>query len=106
MPWTIPWILRGSTRWVVPRGSNLKLGTKWLWDFLTYDGYKDAKNVTAPTLIVSAGHDGTVAKPYEHRIFARRFSNAKQITIPKAGHNFRKHENQVAGTITEWLTSS
>jgi len=106
MPFVLPWLITGTRYWKAPHGTKRALGRQWIFDFLKFDGYEDARHITMPTLIISAGGDTTVAKPYEHRRFARMFPNATHRSVPGAPHPFTGHERAVAATISTWLTSS
>jgi alpha-beta hydrolase superfamily lysophospholipase len=110
LPFTLPiglwWLARNKNKTPGPNHSNLPLDRTWLLDFMKFDGRRDAPYVSAPTLIVSASRDGTVASPRAHFQLAERFPKATMVVIPGAKHVFWKHEHKVADTIIQWLTSS
>ncbi|MGE5541363.1 MAG: alpha/beta hydrolase [Bacillota bacterium] len=106
LPFALMWLIRGHWKMLGIDGRKFVLGPDWLKDFARYSGYKCAPLITAPTLIISAERDYTVAKPREHRLYARRFPNAEHSTITWADHDFDGHEAEVAATIRQWLTSS
>jgi pimeloyl-ACP methyl ester carboxylesterase len=108
LPFTLPlglwWLVRNKNKTPGPDRKKLPLDRGWLIDFMKFDTKRDAPYVSAPTLIVSASKDGTVADPKAHFSLAQRFTNALCTVIPGANHIFWKHEKQVADTITQWLT--
>ena len=100
------WLLRNKNKTPGPERSKLPLDRGWLTDFMKYNMNHDASYVSAPTLIISASRDRTVANPIAQFGLAKRFPDALSVVIPGAGHVFWKHEKRVADTITKWLTSS
>ena len=78
----------------------------WILDYFKYDTRKDAPHVHLPTLIISAGDDLIVAGPAAQATLTALFPNARQKVVPHASHIFDKHEEELADTIKEWLTSS
>lgn len=108
-PYLLWWLVVGSRPTWNPFGQFKKLkplGRRWLLDFLAYDGYQDARTCSIPSLVISASQDGTVAKPFEHRRFARAFGDCQQAVIAGADHDFRGYEDELAATIRQWLLSS
>lgn len=106
LPWALMYIVRGHWRLLGIDKKRFLLGPNWLRDFGKLNGYKFAKNISVPTLIISAEKDYTVAKAHEHRAYARRFLHAEHSTISWADHDFDGHEDEVVATIRQWLTSS
>ncbi len=106
VPYFLLWLIVGYRRWYGPYGSRPRLGRRWVFDFFRFDGYRSAHSISVPVLIVSAGKDHTVARPWEHRSFARAFNNATHRVVPGAAHAFPKHTEEAAGIVTSWLTSS
>lgn len=78
----------------------------WILDYLRYDTFVDAAHVTVPTLVISAEKDLAVAGPEIHAALTKRFKNATQVVIGDADHVFGAHEQELADTIKQWLTSS
>jgi pimeloyl-ACP methyl ester carboxylesterase len=76
----------------------------WILDFFKYDTRKDAPYVSVPVLVVSAGDDLVVAGPQRQAALSARFPNATQVVVPGASHTFHEHEEELADTITTWLT--
>ena len=106
LPFLLAWLIQGKRKWPGPKGEDFYLGRGWIFDFFTFNGYRYARHVHVPTLVISAGKDGTVARPYEHAIFVRKFENATQKVVPGARHAFQGHEEEVADIVSAWLTSS
>ena len=106
IPYFLLWLIVGHRRWYGPYGSRPRLGRRWVFDFFRFDGYRSARTISIPILIVSAGKDHTVARPWEHRSFARAFKSVTHQVVPGAAHAFPKHTEEAAGIVTSWLTSS
>lgn len=106
LPWLLAWLVQGKRKWPGPKGEDFYLGRGWIFDFFTFDGYRYARNVHVPVLVVSAGKDGTVARPREHALFVRRFEHATQSVVTGASHAFEGYEQEVAGIVALWLSSS
>ena len=87
-------------------GKKFALSPLWWMDFFKFDGYSYAPNIPAPTLIISAERDHTVARPAQERAYARRFQNGTHSMVAFADHDFDGHEDEVVDTIDQWLTSS
>jgi pimeloyl-ACP methyl ester carboxylesterase len=100
------WIIGNKNKTPGPNHSKLALDRTWLFDFMKFNGKKDAPYISAPTLIVSASKDSSIVSPKAHYSLAKWFPNATNIVIPGAGHVFWKHERKLADTIAKWLTSS
>ncbi len=105
LPFALIWLIRGHRMMLGIDGKEFALSPSWWFDFLKFNGYRYATNVTAPTLIISAERDHTVAKPREHRLFTRRFPHATHTTVSWADHDFNGHEDEVIATIRQWRTS-
>lgn len=106
LPFGLLSLIRGHETVLGVEGKRFVLGAGWWKDFFSYDALRTAREVTVPTLIVSAEKDYTVAKPREHRRLAKRFAHAEHSTISWADHDFDGHEDEVAATINQWHTSS
>jgi len=106
LPFFFLWMLQGKRKWPGPEGEPFYLGRNWMFDFFTFDGFRYARKISVPTLVVSAEKDQTVARPEEHTRFVQKFSHAVQEVVPEAGHAFSGQEKEVAGIVTSWLTSS
>lgn len=104
--WIGKWLVLGEVPWPGPDGTPLRLGRRWLLDFLTYDGTWYASAITANVLLVSAERDQTVATPKYHREFAKHFAHVRHVVIKDALHAFPNHTKAVADTIRTWLSSS
>jgi pimeloyl-ACP methyl ester carboxylesterase len=100
------WLVVGEVPWPGPDGKPLRLGRRWLLDFLTYNGTRYARDITAQVLLVSAECDQTVATPKYHRAFAKHFVHIRHEVIKGALHAFPNHTKAVADTIRTWLSSS
>lgn len=98
--------LRGHVRVYGPPGRKIPLGRAWISDFLHTDVRKDAAHISAPTLVVSAEHDGAVATVRQHAAFAARFPRGTHAVVAGADHDFDGHENELAAIVATWLTSS
>lgn len=105
-PRALVWIIRGRMRWTGPHGKRLWLSRTWLFDSFNFDGYRDAKRIKVPVLIVSAGADHTVGKPFIHANLTRHFTTARHETIPRSPHAFCGFEPELADIVASWLTSS
>lgn len=105
LPFLLIWLVVGKRKWPGPEGEPFFLGRGWIFDFFTFDGYRYAKVVQVPALVVSAERDATVARPHEHAVFVRKFPHAEQKVVPEASHAFTGQEKEVAGIVTSWLTS-
>jgi pimeloyl-ACP methyl ester carboxylesterase len=99
------WLIRNKNKTPGPDHSKLPLDRQFLLDFMKFDGRHDAPYVSAPTIIISASRDTSVASPRAHDALAHRFPNATWVMIPDARHLFWKHERKLADTIIQWLTS-
>lgn len=106
LPFALMWIIRGHWKMLGIEGKEFVLGPDWLRDFRRFNGYRYAPRIAAPTLVISAERDHTVATPAEHRRYAHRFPKGEHSTIAWADHDFEGREDEVAATITQWLTSS
>lgn len=106
LPLALVDLVRGHRKMLGIDGRDFALHLGWWRDFFHFDGYEYAKDINVPTLIISAEKDHTVAKPGEHRRYTRFFSHAEHSTISWADHDFDGHEEEVADTIKQWLTSS
>lgn len=106
LPFALISLLRGHESVLGVGNRRFLLGAGWWRDFFSYDAFRSAQFVTIPTLIISAEKDFTVAKPREHRRLTKRFEHAQHSTISWADHDFDGHEEEVADTIKQWLTSS
>jgi pimeloyl-ACP methyl ester carboxylesterase len=106
LPLGLWWLIFNKNKAYGPDHRRIPLDRAWLLDFMKYDMKRDAPYVSAPTLIITAGNDGTIASPRAHEGLVHRFPRSTWITIPHARHVFIKHEHKVADTITKWLTSS
>ncbi|MDB5189421.1 MAG: hypothetical protein JWL82_378 [Parcubacteria group bacterium] len=106
LPWALLTMIRGHASLLEIDGKKFRLSPLWWNDFCKFDGYAYARAITAPTLIVSAERDHTVAKPFVHRSYTKLFRNAQHSTISWADHDFDGHEDEVVATIEQWLTSS
>lgn len=82
----------------------LPLYPPWVFDYLKYDTRRDALQVEIPVLIISAGEDEIVAGPRAHEHLANMFTQAEHVVIPNARHLFDEHEDELAATISAWLT--
>lgn len=100
------WYVKGFYDTPGPSGKKLRLGRAWLTDFIHYDGMKTASKVSVPTLVISAGNDNLVGRKQTHEKLTRALPNATHVCIEGAPHTFSGHEEEVADTITTWLTSS
>jgi pimeloyl-ACP methyl ester carboxylesterase len=101
------WILRNNFKTPGPDHYNkLPLDRGWLFDFMKFDGRKDGAYISAPTLIISASKDGSIASPKAHYELGKYMTNSTVVVIPGARHVFWKHEPKVADTMVKWLTSS
>lgn len=99
-------LVRGHMKMLGVDGKKFRLSPLWWKDFFKFDGYRYAPKILVPTLIISAEKDHTVAKPFEHRGYTKRFANAEHSTISWADHDFTGHEDEVIATIKQWRTSS
>lgn len=99
-------MIRGHAKILGIHGKQFLLSPLWWKDYFKFDGYAYAPNILAPTLIISAERDGTVAKPFVHRWYTKQFPNAEHSTITWADHDFTGHEDEVIATINQWHTSS
>jgi pimeloyl-ACP methyl ester carboxylesterase len=99
-------LVRGHRKLLGIDGKKFLLSPLWWKDYFKFDGYGYAPKIEVPTLIISAEKDHTVAKPFEHRWYTRRFPNAEHSTISWADHDFTGQEDEVVATIHQWLTSS
>jgi pimeloyl-ACP methyl ester carboxylesterase len=106
LPFGLLSLIRGHETVLGIDGKRFLLGAGWWRDFFGYDAFRSARYVEAPALIISAEKDYTVAKPREHRSLVKRFADGQHSTISWADHDFDGHEDEVAATITPWLTSS
>lgn len=106
LPYALFTIARGHIKILGIEGRKYVLSPLWWNDFFTFDGSRDAPHISVPTLVISAEEDGTVAHPFEHRSFTKRFPRAEHSTIAWADHDFSGHENEVVDTIRQWRTSS
>lgn len=99
-------LVRGHKQMLRIDGKKFRLSPLWWKDFFSFDGYAYARKIMIPTLIISAEKDHTVAKPFEHRGYTKRFARAEHSTISWADHDFTGHEDEVIATIKQWHTSS
>ncbi len=106
LPWSLLWMVRGHQNILGIDGKKFALSPLWWKDFYTFDAFTFAPRIEAPVLIISAEKDHTVATPSEHRRYTRGFANAQHSTISWSDHDFDGHEEEVAATIKQWLTSS
>jgi alpha-beta hydrolase superfamily lysophospholipase len=106
LPVALVWLIRGHRMMLGIDGKKFALAPSWWLDFFKYDGHGYAPTISAPTLIISAEHDRTVARPTQERAYARTFINGEHSMIAFADHDFDGHEDEVVDTINTWLTSS
>lgn len=106
LPVALIWLIRGHRMMLGIDGKKFALSPRWWLDFFHYDGHAYAENIPAPTLIISAEYDRTVARPAQERAYARKFINGEHSMIAFADHDFDGHEDEVIDTISTWLTSS
>jgi len=100
------WLMRGKVRMPGPELRHYWLGRPWLNDFLGRDMKKLAPTLSIPTLIVIGSRDGLVGTIKTHKKFAELFPKAEFKTVTGANHTFHPHEEALAATIEQWLTSS
>lgn len=105
LPFLFLWFITGKQKVFSIDNNHAVLGRAWILDWFKHDALRDARYVTSPTLIVSAGHDETVATPSEHQHFAKKFAHATQVTIRGADHDFGEQEQETIDTVIEWLRS-
>lgn len=106
LPLALVWLIRGHRMMLGIDGRRFALSPRWWMDFFRFDGYAYAPQIPAPTLIISAELDHTVAKPRENRRYARLFPQGEHSMVAFADHDFDGHEDEVVDTIEQWLTSS
>lgn len=106
LPLALIWLIRGHRMMLGIDGKKFALSPLWWIDFFKFDGYHYAPNISAPTLIISAEEDHTVAKPFQNRHYARLFPYGEHSMVAFADHDFTGHEDEVIDTINQWLTSS
>lgn len=85
---------------------TVTLYPKWIFDYFSFNGMKDASFVSVPTLIVSAQNDEFVADARVHEKLSKKFPFATHRILLGARHEFIGFEVVLADTIKEWLTSS
>ncbi len=103
------WLISGSRpTWDVQGRSHRRkpLGRRWVLDFFSYDGNRDAACIEVPMLVVSAEKDHTVAKPSVNKKFAKHFIKGTHMLVAGASHDFLEHLEAVAAILREWLTQS
>jgi pimeloyl-ACP methyl ester carboxylesterase len=106
LPLALYALVRGHSNELGIDGKKFRLSPLWWRDYFMFDGSQYAAKIQIPTLIISAERDGTVAKPFEHRSYAKKFPHAEHSTISWADHDFSGHEDEVIATIRQWHTSS
>ncbi len=86
---------------------GFKLQYEFYLDALKYDGFKSAKKVTCPTLIVNGDQDqlGT----YDNVVkLSRVLPDAELVTIEGGDHGCKKdpeHKEQMVRTISEFMVA-
>jgi pimeloyl-ACP methyl ester carboxylesterase len=101
------WRWRGvvsAPRWRISRYSWELMRSGWAYSLIA-EGHR----ITAPTLIVGAGHDGLIPPRYLRKLYRRLRSRHKRLeVVPRAGHAFdRPWEMEILQTLTqEWLGKS
>lgn len=106
LPLSLLWYIRGYRLMLGIDGKRFALSPTWWMDFYKYDANAYAPKIPAPTLVISAEQDHTVARPSVERSLARRFPRGEHSMVSWSNHIFDKHEDEVVDTIRQWLTSS
>lgn len=100
------WLITGRRRLEGPKPGGFILGRAWLLDFMHFDAYTQAHTLRVPTLVVMGEVDGVVGTVQSHARYTNLLPHGTYKVISGADHDFVSQMDEVADTITAWLTSS